>query len=67
YEACAYLEQTSRTYSERGDAHLTKRFLDEASTLYERAIQTYMRSNMLIHFAYADFEEHRLNIDKARA
>ncbi|CAF0946428.1 unnamed protein product [Rotaria sordida] len=67
YEACAYLEQTSRTYSERGDAHLTKRFLDEASTLYERAIQTYMRSNMLIHFAYADFEEYRLNIDKARA
>jgi len=26
-----------------------------------------MRSNMLIHFAYADFEEYRLNIDKARA
>lgn len=67
YEVCAYLEQTSRLYSERGDAHLTKRFLDEASTLYERATQTYMRSNMLIHFAYADFEEYRLNIDKARA
>lgn len=57
----------SRTYSERGDAHQAKRFLDEAATLYERAIQTYMRSNMLIHFAYADFEEQRLNIDKARA
>jgi cleavage stimulation factor subunit 3 len=26
-----------------------------------------MRSNMLIHFAYADFEEYRLNIDKARS
>jgi cleavage stimulation factor subunit 3 len=26
-----------------------------------------MRSNMLIHFAYADFEEQRLNVDKARA
>ena len=67
YEVCAYLEQVSRTYSERGDALLAKRFLDEAATLYERAIQTYMRSNMLIHFAYADFEEHRLNVDKARA
>jgi cleavage stimulation factor subunit 3 len=61
------LEQTSRTYSDRGDAHSAKRFLDEASSLYERAIQTYMRSNMLIHFAYADFEEQRLNFDKARA
>ena len=67
YEACAYLEQTSRLNSERGDAQLAKRFLDEAATLYERAIQTYMRSNMLIHFAYADVEEHRLNIDKARS
>ncbi|UJR14715.1 hypothetical protein I4U23_001708 [Adineta vaga] len=67
YELCAYLEQTSRQYSERGDVQLAKRFLDEASTLYERATQTYMRSNMLIHFAYADFEEYRLNVDKARA
>lgn len=67
YEACAYLEQTSRQYSERGDAHQSKRFLDEASSLYERATRSYMRSNMLIHFAYADFEEYRLNIDKARA
>ncbi|UJR32024.1 hypothetical protein I4U23_019492 [Adineta vaga] len=67
YEICAYLEQVSRTYSERGDTQLAKRFLDEASTLYERATQTYMRSNMLIHFAYADFEEQRLNVDKARA
>jgi cleavage stimulation factor subunit 3 len=67
YEACAYLEQISRQYSERGDAHLSKRFLDETSNLYERAIQTYMRSNMLIHFAYADFEEYRLNFDKARS
>lgn len=61
------MEQTSRQYSERGDAHLSKRFLDEASSLYERATRSYMRSNMLIHFAYADFEEYRLNIDKARA
>ena len=67
YEACAYLEQTSRTYADRGDVHLAKRFLDEASTLYERAIQSYMRSNMLIHFAYADFEEQRVNVDKARS
>lgn len=66
YEVCAYLEQTARTFSERGDAHQAKRFLDETAGLYERATQTYMRSNMLIYFAYADFEEQRLNIEKAR-
>ncbi|CAF4257525.1 unnamed protein product, partial [Rotaria sp. Silwood2] len=67
YEACAYLDQTSREYSEKGDAQLAKRFLDDAAILYERALQTYMRSNMLIHFAYTDFEEQRLNLDKARS
>ncbi|CAF2143536.1 unnamed protein product [Rotaria magnacalcarata] len=67
YEACAFLEQTSREYSDKGDTHLTKRFLDDAAILYERSVQTYMRSNMLIHFAYADFEEQRLNVDKARS
>jgi cleavage stimulation factor subunit 3 len=67
YEACAYLEQTSRIYAERGDVQQAKRYLDDASTLYERAIQTYMRSNMLIHFAYADLEENRLHVDKARS
>lgn len=67
YEACAYLEQTSRLFSDRGETAHAKRFLDEAATLYERATQTYMRSSMLIYFAYADFEEQRLNVDKARA
>lgn len=67
YEACSYLEQISRFFSELGDAPLSKKFLDETSNLYERAIQTYMKSNMLIHFAYADFEENRLHIDKARS
>ncbi|CAF4947704.1 unnamed protein product [Rotaria sp. Silwood1] len=67
YEVCAYLEQISHEYSEKGDVQLAKRFLDDTAILYERSIQTYMRSNMLIHFAYADFEEQRLNIDKARS
>ena len=67
FEICSYLEQTSRFYAEHGDIHMSKRFLDDTAHFYERAIQTFMRSNMLIHFAYADFEEARLNIDKARA
>ncbi|CAF3545443.1 unnamed protein product [Adineta steineri] len=67
YEACAYLEKASRIYSNRGDVNLTKRFRDETSNLYQHAIQTYMSSNILIHFAYADFEESCFNIDKARA
>lgn len=34
-----------------------KLFSDEAAAIYERAITTSLKKNMLIYFAYADFEE----------
>lgn len=34
-----------------------KMFADEAAAIYERAINSLMKKNMLIYFAYADFEE----------
>ena len=37
---------------------------DEAASLYERAISTLMKENVLIHFAYSDFEEGRMKFDK---
>lgn len=61
------MEQSSRTLFEKGDNVHGKRFLDEAATLYERAIQYSMRSSVLIHLAYADFEESRSNIEKSRS
>jgi hypothetical protein len=38
---------------------LQKEAEHEASYLYERAINTYMRNNLLIHLVYSDFEEIR--------
>ena len=32
-------------------------FADEAAAIYERAITTLLKQNMLLYFAYADFEE----------
>lgn len=32
-------------------------FADEAGSVYERAVTTLMKNNMLVYFAYADFEE----------
>uniref|UniRef100_H2YS43 Suppressor of forked domain-containing protein n=1 Tax=Ciona savignyi TaxID=51511 RepID=H2YS43_CIOSA len=46
------------------DTNSSKILSDEASSLYERAISSLMKSNMLIHFAYADFEEGRMKHDK---
>lgn len=39
-------------------------FADEAAAIYERAITTLMKSNMLLFFAYADFEEGRMKYEK---
>ena len=39
------------------DQNAGKMFADEAATTYERSITTLMKTNMLVYFAYADFEE----------
>nr|XP_002126480.1 cleavage stimulation factor subunit 3 [Ciona intestinalis] len=64
YEAAQYLSSTSKLMQEKGDTNSSKILSDEASSLYERAISSLMKSNTLIHFAYADFEEGRMKHDK---
>lgn len=34
-----------------------KMFSEEAAQIYDRATTTFLKTNMLLHFAYADFEE----------
>ena len=65
-EAVAYLQESSRGLGEKGEPTLCQLFADEASNLYERAITTLMHDSMLVHFAYADFEESRGNIEKVK-
>ena len=40
-------------------ANSGKLFADEAAAMYERAITATLKCNMLIYFAYSDFEEVR--------
>jgi len=65
YEYATYLESNSKQMSEKGDVNISKQLLEDTASVYERAISTIMRSNMLIHFAYADFEESRNRKEKA--
>ncbi|XP_077999834.1 cleavage stimulation factor subunit 3-like [Glandiceps talaboti] len=67
YEAAQYLEQSSKLMSEKGDVNNAKIFSDEAASIYERAITTLMKKNMLLYFAYADFEESRMKFQKAHS
>ncbi|XP_033628888.1 cleavage stimulation factor subunit 3-like [Asterias rubens] len=64
YEAALYLENSSKSFAEKGDMNNAKVFSDEAAAIYERAIQTLMKKSMLIYFAYADFEEGRMKYEK---
>ena len=64
YEGALFLEQTSKTLSEKGDVKLSTQLADEAAALYERALGGFMKKNMLLHFAFADFEETRMKHPK---
>ena len=59
-----FLEQTSKTLSEKGDVKMSTQLADEAAALYERALGGFMKKNMLLHFAFADYEESRLKYQK---
>ncbi|XP_005107016.1 cleavage stimulation factor subunit 3 [Aplysia californica] len=63
-EAASYLDQSSKILMEKGDQNAGKLFADEAAAIYERAINSLMKKNMLIYFAYADFEEGRVKFEK---
>ncbi|GIY24116.1 cleavage stimulation factor subunit 3 [Caerostris extrusa] len=56
YEAALYLEQSSKLLAEKKD--------EEAAAIYDRATTSFLKTNMLLHFAYADFEEGRMKYDK---
>ncbi|KAG8235250.1 hypothetical protein J437_LFUL014737 [Ladona fulva] len=64
YEAALFLEQSSKLLTEKGDVNAAKMFSDEASAIYERASASLLKKNMLLYFAYADFEEGRMKYEK---
>ena len=44
----------------------SKVLADEAGSIYDRAVSGLMKTNMLMYFAYADFEEVRLQINQGK-
>jgi cleavage stimulation factor subunit 3 len=65
YEAGAYLHRQSQYLSEdQNNSNLQKEIEAETGYLYERAVNTYMRNNLLIHLIYADFKELRGDFKK---
>ncbi|KAL6113207.1 cleavage stimulation factor subunit 3 [Pungitius pungitius] len=67
YEAAQYLEQSSKLLAEKGDMNNSKLFSDEAANIYERAIGTLLKKNMLLYFSFADYEESRMKYEKVHS
>ncbi|KAL4083506.1 hypothetical protein QTP88_028822 [Uroleucon formosanum] len=67
HEAAQFLDGSSKILSEKGDISAAKQYSDEAANIYERAIGTVLNTNILLRFAYADFEEGRMNYEKVHS
>jgi len=64
YEAAVFLEKHSTLVQEKGDTQLAQTWREEVAQLYERATSGLLKNNLLLHFAYADYEENRMKSDK---
>lgn len=64
HEYASYLEEQVKLLSDK-EVELSKKLLKEEAALFDRAIKGLMKHNLLIHFAYADFEEMRNDKKKA--
>ncbi|CAG9770173.1 unnamed protein product [Ceutorhynchus assimilis] len=64
YQAAQFLELSSKILAEKGDINASKLFSEEAAHVFERATSSLLNRNMLLYFAYADYEEGRMKYEK---
>ncbi|OON21028.1 suppressor of forked protein [Opisthorchis viverrini] len=66
YEAASHLEHASKVLMEKGDQTTARQFANETASMYERAIAL-LKTNMMLYFAYADYEEGRCKFAKVHS
>ncbi|CAH8876113.1 unnamed protein product [Trichobilharzia szidati] len=66
YEAASYLDHASKVLAEKGDQATARQFANETAAMYERAIAL-LKTNMMLYFAYADYEEGRCKYAKVHS
>uniref|UniRef100_A0A158QHI6 Suf domain-containing protein n=1 Tax=Rodentolepis nana TaxID=102285 RepID=A0A158QHI6_RODNA len=66
YEAASYLEQASKLLTSKGEQTMALVFADDAAAMYERALNL-LKNNMMLYFAYADYEEGRCKYVKVHS
>ncbi|VDP79559.1 unnamed protein product [Echinostoma caproni] len=66
YEAASHLEQASKVLIEKGDQTTARQFANDTAAMYERAIAL-LKTNKMLYFAYADYEEGRCKYAKVHS
>ncbi|KAL5108037.1 Cleavage stimulation factor subunit 3 [Taenia crassiceps] len=66
YEAASYLEQASKLLAGKGDQAMASQFADDTAAMYERGINL-LKNNIMLYFAYADYEEGRCKYAKVHS
>ncbi|CAL8073455.1 unnamed protein product [Calicophoron daubneyi] len=66
YEAASHLEHASKVLIEKGDQTTARQFANDTAAMYERAIAL-LKTNMMLYFAYADYEEGRCKYAKVHS
>ncbi|KAH9280651.1 Cleavage stimulation factor subunit 3 [Echinococcus granulosus] len=66
YEAASYLEQASKLLTGKGDQAMASQFADDTAAMYERGINL-LKNNIMLYFAYADYEEGRCKYAKVHS
>uniref|UniRef100_A0A1I8BZ39 Suf domain-containing protein n=1 Tax=Meloidogyne hapla TaxID=6305 RepID=A0A1I8BZ39_MELHA len=66
YEAAFFQQQAAQKLAEKGDVKLSTAMYNDIIHLYEKAVSGLMKSNQMLHFAYADFEEERRKYENAK-
>lgn len=61
-EYANYLEDAAKKLAEKSGS---QKYLDDAAAVYQRATTSLLKTNVLVHFAWADFEEGRNRKEKA--
>ena len=63
HEAALFLQDSAKILADKGDVDASKMFLDQAEAFYERATSGVLKTCMLLHFAFAEFQEQQMKVN----
>ena len=61
-EAALFLQDSAKILAEKGEVDNSKMFLEQTEAFYDRVTGGVLKKCMLLHFAFADFQEQQMKV-----